>query len=264
MSDNKKYYYLKLKNDFFESDSMIILESMPDGYKYSNILLKLYLRSLKDEGKLMLNERIPYNATMLAQVTRHSVGDIERAVKLFEELGLIEMLSNGAMFMADIQNFIGKSSTEADRKREYRNRIENEKQLVIGQMSGQTSDGSPDKSPPEIELEKEIELERDIDKEKPSPAKLADSFEEIWKLYPRKEGKKNAFSAFKRSIKSGSKEEDIRNGVIAYANHVEANRIQKKFIKQGSTFFNGENWNDEYDITTRSGGYDTSEYDNFF
>lgn len=28
MADNKKYYYLKLKENFFESDSMVLLESM--------------------------------------------------------------------------------------------------------------------------------------------------------------------------------------------------------------------------------------------
>lgn len=52
--DNKKYYYLKLKEDFFESDSMILLENMRDGYLYSNILLKLYLRSLKDDAGAFL------------------------------------------------------------------------------------------------------------------------------------------------------------------------------------------------------------------
>ena len=46
MSDNRKYYYLKLTENFFETDSMILLESMNDGYLYSNILMKLYLRSL--------------------------------------------------------------------------------------------------------------------------------------------------------------------------------------------------------------------------
>ncbi len=45
MAANKKYYYLKLKDNYFDSDEIIILESMADGYKYSNILLKLYLRS---------------------------------------------------------------------------------------------------------------------------------------------------------------------------------------------------------------------------
>jgi len=127
MSDNKKYYYLKLKDNFFDSDEMVVLESMQDGYMYSNILIKLYLRSLKNEGRLMFNERIPFNPSMLASITRHSVGVIEKAMKLFIELKLIEVLDNGAIYMVDIQNFIGESSTEADRVRGYRKRIEQDK-----------------------------------------------------------------------------------------------------------------------------------------
>jgi predicted phage replisome organizer len=111
MADNKKYYYLKLKDNFFDSDSMIVLESMPDGYLYSNILLKLYLRSLKNEGKLMFNDRIPYNSTILAQVVRHNVGVVEKALKIFKELDLIEIMDNGAIYILDIQNFIGHSSS---------------------------------------------------------------------------------------------------------------------------------------------------------
>ena len=166
MSDNKKYYYLKLKDNFFDTDEMIILENMQDGYLYSNILLKLYLRSLKNEGKLMFNDRIPFNSTMLAQVTRHNVGVIEKAMRIFQELNLVEVLDNGAIYMLDIQNFIGESSTEADRKRVYRARIEKDKtklQLPHGQMS----DKCPDKSPPEIEIELEIELEKEIELEEP-------------------------------------------------------------------------------------------------
>lgn len=143
--DNKKYYYLKLKDNFFESDAMILLESMPDGHLYSNILLKLYLRSLKDNGRLMLNGTIPYNSQMLASVTRHQIGTVEKALDIFKQLGFVEVLDSGAMYMMDIQNFIGKSSTEADRKRIYRSRIENEKkheqipEQTPGQMSGQMS-----------------------------------------------------------------------------------------------------------------------------
>ncbi|HFI0203954.1 TPA: phage replisome organizer N-terminal domain-containing protein [Enterococcus faecium] len=163
MSDNKRYYYLKLKENFFDSDEMVLLESMPDGYIYSNILLKLYLRSLKHEGKLMFNDRIPFNSTMLATITRHSVGVVEKAVQIFRDLQLIDVLDNGAIYMSDIQSFIGKSSTEADRKREYRKKIEEAKRNLI--TGGQVSDKCPDKTTPELEIEIEKEKDIDIDKE---------------------------------------------------------------------------------------------------
>lgn len=47
MADNRKYYYLKLKESYFDEDAIVLLESMQDGMLYSNILLKLYLKSLK-------------------------------------------------------------------------------------------------------------------------------------------------------------------------------------------------------------------------
>ena len=127
MSDNQKYYYMRLKQDFFETEEMIILESMQDGYLYSNILLKLYLRSLKRDGKLMFNDTIPYSAEVLATVTRHSVGTIEKAMDVFQKLGLVEVMDDGAIYMLQIQNFIGKSSTEAERKKRYRDKIKLEK-----------------------------------------------------------------------------------------------------------------------------------------
>ena len=53
MSDNRKYYYLKLKENFYNSETMVILESMQDGLLYPNLLLKMYLMSLKSGGILM-------------------------------------------------------------------------------------------------------------------------------------------------------------------------------------------------------------------
>ena len=189
MSDNKKYYYLKLKENFFDSEEMIILQSMQDGYIYSDILMKLYLRSLKNEGKLMFKDVIPYTPDVLATVVRHQVGTVEKALDLFRKLGLVEVLDNGAIYMMDIQNFIGESSTEADRKRKYRAKIEQEKgnkiALIedVGQMSGQMSSKCPDKNPPELEIELEIEkeidieIEKDIEKKKREKKKTMDSSE---------------------------------------------------------------------------------------
>ena len=70
MSDNRKYYYLKLKENYFDDDSIVLLESMQDGILYSYILLKLYLKSLKHGGKLQLDENIPYTPQRIATLTR--------------------------------------------------------------------------------------------------------------------------------------------------------------------------------------------------
>ena len=120
MADNRKYYYLKLKENFFDSDSIVLLEDMKDGILYSNILLKLYLKSLKNGGKLQLDEHIPYTAQMIATLTRHQIGTVERALEIFRQLGLVEQLDSGAFYMTDIELMIGQSSTEAERKRAAR------------------------------------------------------------------------------------------------------------------------------------------------
>ena len=159
MSDNKKYYYLKLKEDFFDSPEIKVLESMPNGYKYSNLLLKLYLKALKFDGALRLNEYIPYNVEMISAVVGMDIDTVRVAFDLFKKLKLVEILNDGTIYMLEIQNFIGKSTTEADRKRNYRKRIEEEKTKLIenGQMSGQMSLKCPDKTPPEKEKDKDID-----------------------------------------------------------------------------------------------------------
>ena len=188
MADNKKYYYLKLKENFFESDTLILLEAQKDGYLYSNILLKLYLRSLKNEGRLSFNNLIPYNVEMLATLTRHQVGTVERALTLFEQLGLIEKLDNGVIYMTDIQNFIGKSSSEADRQRDYQRRIAVEKKSLLesGEENCKKSNRKSNrKSTPELELdiEKDIDIEKDRKLEKEKARNNKDEFLRIVNLF---------------------------------------------------------------------------------
>ena len=204
MADNKKYYYLRLKENFFEDEAIIILESMPDGYIYCNILLKLYLRSLKNDGRLMYREFIPYTPEVIAQVTRHSVGDIKAAIEVFEKLGLVEVLDNGAIYMLDIQELVGNSSTEADRKRRYRAQIEAEKVATkslengtnvrtdvgtkLGQMSGHT--GTRDRDRDRDRDRKEIE---EVENRKISSATADKSDFNIFDYYQNRIGLLDGF-----------------------------------------------------------------------
>lgn len=156
MADNRKYYYLKLKESYFDEDAIVLLESMQDGVLYSNILLKLYLKSLKNGGKLQLDENIPYTAQMIATITRQQVGTVERALQIFMKLGLVEPLQNGALYMSNIELLIGQSSTEGERKRRARRALQEQKALP---------EAVADKCPPERELEIEKEKEIDIELE---------------------------------------------------------------------------------------------------
>ncbi len=187
MSDNKKYYYMRLKDNFFEDETMVILESMPDGYLYSNILLKLYLKSVKSDGKLMFNDYIPYNPQMIATITRHSVGVVEKALKIFKDMGLIEILDDGTIYMLNIQSYIGKSSTEADRIRNYRNKISTEKAKGV-QMY--------EKCTPEIEKEKELEIDTEIELDTKKNKQKKESFVSVIDSYTQDEELKDALKGF--------------------------------------------------------------------
>ena len=135
---------------------------------YSNILLKLYLKSLKNGGRLQLDEHIPYTAQIIATLTRHQIGTVERALNIFRQLGLVEELDGGLLYMTDIELMIGQSSTEAERKRAAR--LENKALLPTRTNGGHLSDICP----PEIEIKKEIDIESEIEREKetgqPTPA----------------------------------------------------------------------------------------------
>ena len=160
MADNRKYYYLKLKENYFDEDVIVLLENQPDGFLYSNILLKLYLKSLKNGGKLQLDENKPYTAQMIATITHQQVGTVERALRLFMELGLVEVLNDGAFYMSNIELLIGQSSTEGERKRRARMELQKIPQAIA------------DICPPEIEIKKEIDIESDKERYtgQPTPA----------------------------------------------------------------------------------------------
>ena len=197
MSDNRKYYYLKLKENYFDDDSIVLLESMQDGVLYSNILLKLYLKSLKHGGRLQLDEDIPYTAQMIATITRQQIGTVERALQIFLKLGLVEVLDSGTFYMSNIELLIGQSSTEAERKRAAR--LQNKALSALRTSGGHLSDIRPPEIEIELELEKEIEIKREIEKGHPAygryqnvfltDGELADlqaSFPTVWGQYIEK------------------------------------------------------------------------------
>lgn len=72
------------------------------------------------------------------------------------------------------------------------------------------------------------------------------AFEELWKLYPKKQGKDRAYKAYEKARKAGVTDKAIRQGILAYIEYIKANKVDMRYVKQGSTWFNGQCWDDEY------------------
>ena len=107
MADSKKFYWLKLKRDFFKRHDIRIIEEMPNGKDYVLFYLKLLLESIDHEGSLRFSDTIPYNEQMLSVITNTNVDIVRSAMKLFIELHLIDVLEDQTIYMGEIEKMIG-------------------------------------------------------------------------------------------------------------------------------------------------------------
>lgn len=168
---NKKYYWLKLKKDFFKRHDIQIIENMPNGKDYVLFYLKLLVESVDHEGGLRFNETIPYNEQMLATITNTNVDTVVNAMKLFKELGMVEILDDKTIYMNEVSKMLGAETYWAQKKREERqkNKLPQQEVPKIGHCPT-TVQGESNMSNQEIdiEIEKEIdkELEIELDSEK--------------------------------------------------------------------------------------------------
>ena len=153
---NKRYYWLKLKEDFFENDDIKLIENLPNGKDYIIFYLKLLCKSLKNEGVLRYKNIIPYTPEMLSSITGTNIDIVNGALEKFKALNMIEFLDDGALFMSEVQNMIGSETNWAKVKREQRKKVDNVQNL---------SDNCP-KSIGHCPTEKEIDIDKDIDIEK--------------------------------------------------------------------------------------------------
>ena len=152
MAEAKKFYWLKLKRDFFKRHDIRIIEEMPNGKDYVLFYLKLLLESIDHEGSLRFSDTIPYNEQMLSVITNTNVDIVRSAMKLFTELNLIEIFDDQTIYMGEVEKMIGSESESAGRMRRLRER-----------QQASLCDGDVRKS--DIEKEKEEELKKDIDKD---------------------------------------------------------------------------------------------------
>lgn len=151
---DKKYYWLKLKRDFFKRHDIQIIEGMPNGKDYILFYLKLLCESVDHDGNLRFSEQIPYNEQMLSTLTNTNIDIVRSAVKLFTGLHMMEIMDDGTYYMSQVEKMIGSETYWAQKKREQRE--------LVGHCPTMSNQFPicPSKS-----IDKEIDIELDKDKE---------------------------------------------------------------------------------------------------
>ena len=147
---SKKYYWLKLKRDFFKRHDIRIIEEMPNGKDYILFYLKLLLESVDHEGTLRFSDTIPYNEQMLSVVTNTNIDIVRSAMKLFVELHMMDIFDDKTIYMSEVEKYIGSETQWAEKKRLQRAKEDNVPLL---------SSNCP------TELELESEKEKEVEKE---------------------------------------------------------------------------------------------------
>lgn len=120
--NKERYYWLKLKRDFFKRHDIQIIESMPNGKDYVLFYLKLMVESIDHDGALRFSDTIPYNEQMLSVVTNTNIDIVRSAIKLLTELKFVEILDDKTLYLKDVKPLIGSQTAGAERRKIQRER----------------------------------------------------------------------------------------------------------------------------------------------
>ena len=96
-------------------------------------------------------------------------------------------------------------------------------------------------------------------KAKSSLKELEKDFDEVWKIYPKKQGKEAAKKAYIKARKAGTSHLEIVAGLTKYKLFIQQNKTADKYIKHGSTWFNQKCWEDDYSIQDNSNNIPTED-----
>ena len=132
---NGKFYWLKLKKDFFKRHDIRIIESLPDGKEIVLFYLKLMLESVDHEGELRFSEELPFSEQMLSTITNTDVSIVTSALDTLSQFGLVETDESGTIILPKVMDMIDSASDtdSARRQKRYRERKKEERNESLQQ-----------------------------------------------------------------------------------------------------------------------------------
>ncbi len=249
---NKRYYWLKLKEDFFASKEMKKLRKVAGGDTFVIIYLKMQLLSLKDEGKLYFEGIDDDFVSELALVLDEDVENVRMTLNFLEHCGLIEIISDNEYFLSQMPELIGTETQSTIRSRKSRALHCNANATIEQQNSNKNATTEIEK---EIDIEKDKEIEK---RERVDYQQIADMYNDICMSFP------------KCTSLSDSRKKAIKARLKTYT----AEDLKRVFEKAEKSSFlkgkNNRNWSANFDWLIKDanmakvldGNYDDKE-DNY-
>ena len=124
-TENKRFYWIKLRQDFFNKETIDWLQDQENGYAYIVLYLKLCLMTANNGGKLIRTVgdlTIPYDVRKISQKTGIDFDTVTIAMGLFKHLGLLVEGTEGVLNLPEVPMMVGNESAskEAIKKRKQR------------------------------------------------------------------------------------------------------------------------------------------------
>lgn len=237
MTPSKKYYWLRLKDDFFQQKEIKKLRKIAGGDTYTVIYLKMLLIAMKQENKLYFEGVEDKFEEELALELDEEVDNVKMTLAFLKAQNLIEQITEEDFLLTKCCDMVGKETVGAERTRKCRqNKIESNNILL---------QCNTDVTKSNTEKEKEKEIYIDINNivhqdapHTPTKKEINDYFEKIWALYPSKKGKANISDSKKKALYLLG--DELIQAIQRYIQYVEQKRNNGFALeyKNGSTFFN--------------------------
>ena len=158
----KRYYWLKLKADWFSDKRIKKLRSIAGGDTHTIIYLKMMLLSLKDEGKLYFEGVEDNFASEIALALDEDAENVKLTLAFLQRHGLIEIGDDDEYQLTEVPSIIGSETASAMRVREHR---EGKKEVRLLQCNTAETDCNNLKQICSVERDKELERDKESDKE---------------------------------------------------------------------------------------------------
>lgn len=206
----KKYFWLRLKVDFFGQKEIKKLRKIAGGDTYVIIYLKLQLLSINTNGKLFFEGYEDSFVKELALEIDEEEDNVQVTFSFLERYGLIEIISEDELLLPEAVKAIGSETDSAERVRKCRER---KKAL---QCNTDVTNGNAIETKSNTDID--IEIEKDIDIETETDKNI--EFTAFWSAYPKQTDKESTYFEWLKTISKGISKEDLVQSVINYANEV--------------------------------------------